>query len=338
MINRTLLKLTVVIAISSILVLTASAVRIDLKWHLWRSQHANPQIRAHALRKLGEAGDTSTTRSVLLRCLADDDLAVVEAAIEALTRIGARSEIEPAIIALVSKDGGAQARIRAIELLTTLGPESGEAINSLKNALDDTRKTSSSRTSQLQVSVRQAALRALGAIGAKARTAVPDIVILLPRTDFAIQSDFGVSSVLDGSDGREACQALAAIGPAAQLAVPMLRALLKQSTEPLPEPLIKLPPPSSAVARQIENARRAYQIELVRALGNIGNRAALPELQSIAQVPHYELQIAIATAIWQIDRKQSLQVKAILLPIASSSNVDAAALANHLLNDITNSL
>jgi HEAT repeat protein len=303
--------------------------RPDVRWYMSRLDSDRPETRVVALRYLASKGSAaSAARERILAKLRDSDPAVQRAAVDTIQRLGWGQQIVPSLIHDFEQHDSPFLRIRACEVVSCLGSDAREAVAALTELLADDRSDDMRLGFVSPVlkrnTVRQAALQALGAIGRDAGPAAPRIVALLPKTDFSIQTAFGIPSFLPSdSDPRLACKTLASVGPGAVAVVSDLAALLNRQPDTnaafpnLRE--IVTTENASAIGRQ-RGAYGEYRSQLAMVLGRIGSRDAIAPLKTALEDSDPRVKSQAALAIWRIDRSSAGEVKPVLAALAASGN------------------
>jgi HEAT repeat protein len=224
----------------------------------------------------------------LLRPLIDKLIAgkpeAAERIMSAVAPLGA-SAVPQAIAAL--KDP--QRRVRAMQVLARIGPESAPAVPGLVELLKSGEPATTTE-----------ALYTLGAIGPSAQGAVGAIVEQLRQRDPRVV--------------QAAIIALGKIGPAAREAIPALGKLNQSDDELLRMTsvwaILKIGPPSDdltkaalpILAAALQNNREFVRVEAATSLGELGRGAAdaLPALQAAANDSSPAVRSAVASAIGKI--------------------------------------
>jgi HEAT repeat protein len=194
-------------------------------------QDEDAGVRQSAAASLGQFGlQANLVIPALALALEDRATDVRSAAASALARIGA----VPTLAAVLSNSGSVEARCAAVQsLIAASGDDTPSVLSALRMALEDkdvrVRREASSVLGLVKLNedflpvltkllrdpirtTRQAAIEALGELGAAATTAVPGLIVTLEGSDTKL--------------GTSAAYALGKIGPGAKAAVPALIAAM----------------------------------------------------------------------------------------------------------------
>jgi HEAT repeat protein len=246
----------------------------------------NRDMASMAAKALADLEVDPATVRPLIDKLAANHPEISERLLSAFSLLGPK-DVPQAIMAL--KDP--QRRVRALQLISRLGPEAAQATGSLIDVL----KTGDSAT-------KMEALYALGAIGPAAKDAV------VPVTNRLGDSDVRVV--------QAAVYTLGKIGPAAKEAIPALVKLNESDDELLRLTsvwaILKIDPQDEQLkknaipilAKALSNNREFVRVEAATTLGELGAGAAgaLPALEQASGDSSPAVRSAAAAAVKKIQR------------------------------------
>jgi HEAT repeat protein len=221
------------------------------------------QVRWWAAQALEEIGPAAKAAIPALVASFEDPVRPVQNAASALAGMGTLALRDVTSI-LADPKSSPDARVGAAQTIASIGPRAKETIPLLTEALKDDRRPARKGS----VSVQQAAIRSLGAIGPEASGATMAIISFLSDKDRNVR--------------LSAVEALGNFGPGAAAAVPALTAVLNDEYEELParaaEALGRIGPSARPAAASLVqlllhldgevNGRRRQMV--ATALGQIG--------------------------------------------------------------------